>query len=238
MGTLLEVVWKSVLAFLVLVIISRVLGRKFLDRMTTFDFAVSIVIGTITGAYVTKDLHGYWILLSPAVISLAALGTAELTLKSLPARKIIEGEPVVVIQNGKILENNLRRLRYNLNDLEMQLRDRDIFDISELEFAVLEPHGKLSVLKKSQHQPVTPQDLGLPTRYRGLASEIIKDGEIIEQNLRQNNLSFAWLYDELRRRGIEKVSEVVYASLQADGTLYTDLRDDRLGYVQKVEDKA
>ncbi|NPV93064.1 MAG: DUF421 domain-containing protein [Firmicutes bacterium] len=197
--------------------------------MTVFDFVVSIMIGTITATYVTKNIADAWVLVSPAVLAAAAVATSLLTLKSPPARKIIEGEPVVIVQNGRVLENNMRRLRYNLDDLMMQLRDRDIFDIGELEFAVMEPNGKLSVLKKSQHLPLTPQDLGLPTGYKGLASEIVKDGAVVEQNLKQNNLDFPWLYGELRKKGVEDISDVLLADLQTDGTLYVDLRKDRPG---------
>lgn len=229
MVTLYEVIWKSLLAYFFLLVLARFMGRKFVNRMTVFDFVVSIMIGTITATYVTKNIADAWVLVSPAVLAAAAVATSLLTLKSPPARKIIEGEPVVIVQNGRVLENNMRRLRYNLDDLMMQLRDRDIFDIGELEFAVMEPNGKLSVLKKSQHLPLTPQDLGLPTGYKGLASEIVKDGAVVEQNLKQNNLDFPWLYGELRKKGVEDISDVLLADLQTDGTLYVDLRKDRPG---------
>ncbi|MFZ5639274.1 MAG: DUF421 domain-containing protein [Bacillota bacterium] len=72
-------------------------------------------------------------------------------------RKLLEGEPLIIVQNGKIFEKNMRKIRYNIDDLLMQLREKDVFDLSEVEFAIIEPHGKLSVLKKSQHLPVTPK---------------------------------------------------------------------------------
>jgi len=139
---------------------------------------------------------------------------------------------VIVIQNGKILEDNMLKSRYNLNHLEMQLREKDIFDITEVEFAVLEPHGALSILKKSQHLPVTMKDLNKPTPYKGMAFVIIKDGKVIDENLKENNLNFGWLYDELKKKGIERTTDVVYASLQSDGTLYTDIRPDNLEHIQ------
>ncbi|GAB6179881.1 DUF421 domain-containing protein [Desulfotomaculum defluvii] len=236
MEEFIKVTWKTIVIFFMLIILSRIIGKKLLSQLTFFDFVIGILIGTITGTFVTTEIKGLWVLLSPVYLTLLVVAIAFLTVKSLPARKLLEGEPVVVIQNGKILEHNMLKLRYHLDDLEMQLREKDIFDITEVEFAVLEPHGYLSVQKKSQYLPVTMKDLGKPTSYKGMATEIIKDGEVLEQNLKQNNLNFGWLYNNLSQRGIRDISTVTYASLQSDGTLYTDIREDNLDYIQKVED--
>ncbi|MDO7787659.1 DUF421 domain-containing protein [Desulforamulus aquiferis] len=236
MEELFKVLWKSIVVFIMLVVFSRIIGKKLLSQLTFFDFTIGILIGTITGTFVTTEVKGLMVLLSPVILTLLVVMVAFLTVKSMPVRKLLEGEPVVVIQNGKIMEKGMLRLRYHLDDLEMQLREKGIFNITEVEFAVMEPHGYLSVLKKSQHLPVTMKDIGKPTQYKGMATEIIKDGDVFEQNLRQNNLTFAWLYEELRKRNIEKLSDVTYASLESDGTLYTDVKDDKLEYVQKVED--
>ncbi|MZP30396.1 DUF421 domain-containing protein [Heliobacterium undosum] len=205
--------------------------------MTYFDFVIAIVMGTIAGAYVVTEVKGAWVLLSPVVLTIATVATSMVHLKSLAARKILEGEPVIVVQNGKVMEENMKRLRYSLDKLEMQLRNKGAFNITDVEFALLEPNGKLSVLKKSQHLPVTMSDLGKPTAYKGLATEIIKDGDVLEQNLLQHNLSFKWLYGELKKRGVEDLSEVFYAALQSDGTLYVDVRRDGVDGVHEVEDK-
>jgi len=236
MEELIKVIWKSIAVFFMLVVLARILGKKLLSQITYFDFVIGTVMGSIAGSFVVTEVQGLWVLLSPPVLTIAALAMGFLTLKSLPARKLLKGEPVVVVHNGKIMEGNMQKLRYNLDQLEMQLREKDVFDITEVEFAVLEPHGFLSVLKKSSYLPLTINNIGKHPQYKGMATEIIKDGIVLEQNLSQNNLNFSWLYDELRKRGIDKVSDVFYASLQTDGTLYTDVKQDNLGYVQKVED--
>lgn len=236
MDQLILVTWKSILIFFLLLILTRFIGKKLLSQITYFDFVIGITIGTIGGAYVVAMVKGAWVLISPIVLAICTFLIGFITLKNLRLRKLIEGEPVVVIQNGKILEKNMARLRYHLDDLEMQLREQGVFDINEVEFAVIEPHGKLSVLKKTQNLPVTPKDLNLSTNYKGMSTEIIKDGDIIEQNLHQNNLSFSWLYQELRKRNINKISDVICAFLGSDGNLYIDLKNDQLSYVQKIED--
>lgn len=217
-------------------VLTRIIGKKLLSQLTFFDFVIGITIGTISGAYVVAMVKGMWVLLSPIILTILTFLLGFLSVKHLGFRKLLEGEPVVVIQNGKILEKNLLRLRYHLDDLEMQLREQGVFDFNEIEFAVLEPHGKLSILKKSQYLPVTPRDLKIVTNYKGMATELIKDGDVLEQNLTQNNLSREWLDQELKKRNITKISEVIYAALNSDGSLYIDLKNDDLHYVQEVED--
>lgn len=130
----------------------------------------------------------------------------------------------------------MKKLRYNLDDLMMQLREQGVFDLSEVEFAILETDGKLSVLKKSQYQPVKPRDLNINTRYVGLSSEIIRDGQIVEQNLKQNNLTHEWLYNELAKQNIKNIRNIVLATLSTDGNLYIDVKNDNHSYIQEIED--
>jgi len=226
----------SLAVFVLLLILSRIIGKKFLGQMTFFDFVTGITIGTIGGAYVTTAVNGANVLFGPIFFTIFVFLTGVLTFKSIPARKIIEGEPLVVIQNGKIFENNMRKIRYNADDLLMQLREKGIFDLTEVEFAILEPHGQLSVLKKSQYLTLTPKDMKFSTNYKGVSSEIIRDGKIVTQNLEQNNLTHEWLFNQLTVQGVSKVEDVYLGTLSTDGVLFIDLLKDNLDYVQKVED--
>src|SRR5690606_35132866 len=140
-------------------------------------------------------------------------------------RKLLDGEPTVVVQNGQILEGALKRLNYNLDDLRMQLRSQGVFSMGEVEFAIVEPGGQLSVLKKSQLLPATPADLNIPTSYKGPATELIVDGHIVHANLEQLGLTEAWLVEQVRGRGHE-MADVYYAELDTQGNLYIDLHDD------------
>ena len=236
MDQLILVTWKSFLIFFILVILTRSIGRKLLAQMSYFDFTIAITIGSISGSYVVQMIEGMWVLLAPVLLASLAIAFDYLHLKSLRARKLAEGEPVVIIQNGQIFEKNMKKLRYHMDNLESQLRDKNVFDFSEVEFAVLEPHGHLSVLKKSQYLPLTPKDMDLNTKYKGLSTEIIKDGRIMDQNLKQNHLTRQWLMEELKKRKIKNSSDVVYAALNTSGVLYISLRQSSLKYIQEVED--
>ncbi|OCL26938.1 hypothetical protein U472_05475 [Orenia metallireducens] len=232
----LEAVWTTLIIFVLLVVLTRLVGRKLLAQITFFDFVTGVTIGTIAGAYVVNEVKGNAVLLSPVILVICTLGLGYWTVENLKIRKLVKGEPVVIIQNGKILEKNMFKSRYTLDALEMQLREKDVFDINEVEFAILEPDGELSVLKKTPYNPLTPKDLKLDTEYKGLATEIIKDGEVLEQNLEQNNLDFNWLYQELHAQGIANIQKVMLASLNTDGSLYIDLKDEYPDYTQKIED--
>lgn len=230
------VTWKSCLIFFMLVLLSRSIGRKLLAQMSYFDFTVAITIGSISGSYVVQMVEGMWVLIAPVFLALLAICFDVFHLRSLRLRKLAEGEPVVVIQNGQILEKGMKKLRYHLDNLESQLRDKGVFDFNEVEFAVLEPHGQLSVLKKSQYLPVTPQDMNIKTRYKGMSTEIIKDGDILEQNLKQRNLTHEWLRQEMKKRSINDLSQIMYAAVNTDDVLYISLKQSQLKNVQKVED--
>lgn len=116
-------------------------------------------------------IEGMLVLVSPFILALLAILFDVLHLKNLKFRKITEGEPIIVIQNGVILEDNMRKLRYHIDNLEAQLREKDVFDFSEVEYAILEPTGNLSVLKKAQNRPLTPFDMNLKTEYKGISTE-------------------------------------------------------------------
>jgi len=152
------------------------------------------------------------------------------------ASKFLDGEPTIVIMNGKIMEKSMKAMRYTLTDLLEQLRIKGVFDIKEVEFAVFEKNGDLSVLKKSQYQPVTPKDLNLSTTYKGISTELIYDGIIVDQNLKQVNLDRNWLKAELEKRGIKDPLEVFLALLDTSGELYIDTYADHLNSLNGVTD--
>lgn len=231
-----QAILYSLIIFFLLVALARLMGKKLLSQMTFFDFVVGITMGTIGGSFVSTEAKGFYVLLSPVVLTLSLILLGYLTVKSVPVRKLIEGEPVIVIQNGKIYEDNMRKLRYHEDDLLMQLRDKGVFDPGEVEFAIMEPHGQLSVLKKSQNLPLTSKDLGLSSQYKGIPSEIIRDGKIVEQNLQQNRLSHEWLYNQLSSKKIDKIEDVFLATLDTAGNLYLDVRRDNPDYVQEIDD--
>ena len=159
-----------------------------------------------------------------------------IALKSRHISKYIAGEPTIVIMNGQIMEEDLREMRFRVTDLLEMLRVKGIFNPSEVEFAILETSGKLSVLKKSQHQNLTPQDMNLDTDYEGINVEIVYDGQILKENLEQFKLDKEWLENKLNQAGISSISEVFLATLDTTGILYIDTRNDKIEVPIEIRD--
>lgn len=201
--------------------------KRSLSKLTYFDYLAIATLGTVSGnlAFNVK-IKIINFIISMTLITLIIYLLSYLSLKSRLLRKCLAGEPTILIKNGKILENNMSKLKYSYDYLIQQLRQEKVFDISHVEFAIFEPNGELSVQLKSQNRPLTPHDLNIQINYEGLATEIILDGKLIENNLKLNNLTKCWLNDELKKRGIKDIKEVAFATLATNGNLYVDLYRD------------
>jgi uncharacterized membrane protein YcaP (DUF421 family) len=232
-----NVLIRTVLAFVTLFVVARLLGKQQLSQLTFYEYITGITMGDIAASIaIDAGRSPLYYMLALVAFAALTLGTGVITEKSRPLRKLIEGEPVVLVHNGKILEHNMAKSGYNMENLMMQLRERDAFDIREVEFAIAETDGYLTVLKKSQNRPVTPADLGIDTKYEGIPSEIIVDGQVIHQNLKQNHLDEAWLIARLQSMGYNSPQEIPYASLDSEGNLYVDDKRDRLDPMIDISD--
>lgn len=220
-------IFRSIMAFFTLLILARVLGKKQVGQLTFFEYVLGITVGSIAASMSTnlanRALPEYaglitWIVLV-LIVELIALKNRKLA-------KITDGEPTILIQNGKIMEDRLGASFYRFDDLMRDLRSNNVFNISDVEFAILETDGSLSVLKKSQAQPITPRDLNIPTNYKGMSIELIHEGQIITQNLNQIKEDKKWLLSELEKRGVT-LDQVVFGSIDTNGLLYLDLYKDK-----------
>jgi uncharacterized membrane protein YcaP (DUF421 family) len=227
---------RGVIAFIALLIFTNILGKEQISKLTFSDFITGITIGNLAAA-MTVDFHSRaW----PHFVGLAvwvglALLVQLVTLKSRWLAKALGNEPAVLMENGHILETNMARVRYRYDDLLTQLRENGVFDLNEVEMAILEPNGQLSVLKRSQFLPVTPHDLNMSTTYKGLPTELIYDGEINDANLKVVRLTRGWLMAELHKRGIPAAEDVTLALLGTDGELFVDTRNDPPPFLETAD---
>ena len=233
---LVEIV-RALIAFFTLLIFTRLLGKQQLSQLTFFDYVLGITVGSIASS-LTTDLTSkawpHWVGLVTWIA--AVLAIQYITAKWRYASKYIDGEPTIVIMNGMIMDEAMKKMRYRLSDLMEQLRDKGVFDLSQVEFAILETGGKLTVLKKSQYQPVTAKDMNIKTKYNGISTELIYDGRVVENNLKQVNRDRKWLDRELKRLGISDISEVFYAALETCGKLYVDKYKDHIKNKTDISD--
>lgn len=221
---------RSVIVFIGLLFLTHLMGRKQLSQITFFDYVVGITVGSIAASIVVdRSINVIDGIIATVVWCAMPIIIGYIAVKNLAFRRFVDGEPKVIIQNGTIINKNMLREKYNIGDLLMQLRDKGVFDISEVEFAILEPNGELSVLKKSQYYPVTPKDLNISTNYKGLMTELIIDGRIITQHLNTINKDTQWLQEQLKSRNINNIEDIMLAGLQTDGQLYISLKNDSTG---------
>ena len=219
--TYIEWILRATVAFFWLLLVTKLIGQREIGRLTLFDFIVAITIGSVLAASLSSSTSSLTnALLTISVIGILDIVLAFTSLKYSKFRRLVQEEPIVLIKDGQILKDTLRKTRITLDDLLMELRQKNFPNLSDIEFAILEQNGKVSVIPKSQARPVRPQDLKLPTQYEGLPSILIEDGNIVEDNLNENNLSKEWLLNKLKELGIENEKSVFTAMLDTTGRFY------------------
>lgn len=219
----LVVLGKVIISFAVLLLMTRIMGKKQIGQLTFFNYITGISIGAIAAAITIDHSINFgegiigligWALLTHLV--------AYLNLKSRKARVILDGQPTIIIKNGDILEKAMADARLNMDDLSMLLREKDIFSSKDVDYAILEPDGKLSVLKKISQQNPTKKDLQVKTvKPLYMPTEIIVDGKVVSKNLTELNLSEKWLQTQMEQSGLS-LEQIFYAEIQSDGTLFFD----------------
>ncbi len=212
---------RTIILYLLVVLIIRIMGKHQIGQLQPFELVITIMISELAAVPMQDTdiplLHGIIPILTLLFIQISL---SLLSLKSEKARRIICGGPSILIENGKINQPELARLRYNLNDLLEQLRLKNMPNIADVEYAILETSGKLSIIPKSQKRPVNPEDLHLDTPYEGLPVTLIVDGALKEKNLASLNLSPEWLRGELNKFGLQTWEQVLLASMDTSGRLY------------------
>lgn len=213
--------WQTSLIFASLLLFTRILGKTQVGQLTFYEYISGITIGSLAANIAAADPDKVWNHYYDLVLFVAlTYAVSVVTIKSRPLRKLIDGSPSIVIENGLIIEETMQRLRYDIDELNSHLRQKGILDPSEVQYAILETTGDLSVIKKSDYQPVTRQDFHLQQPDPVFPVEIIMDGIVIEHNLRKKNLSRQWLEQKLETNGITNPSEVTYAIIDSKGQLF------------------
>nr|WP_242874848.1 DUF421 domain-containing protein [Clostridium pasteurianum] len=197
------------------------MGKKQLSQLTYFDYIVGITIGSIAAAAsVDKHINVFESCFSIIIWSLLTLTISEIALKSAKLRLWLDSEPLIIINNGKVIYKNMKKAKYNIGDLLMQLRNKDIFYITDVEIAVLEPDGKLSVLKKAEKTSITAEDMNIKKPKVGMMVDIVLNGNILSNHLKQIQKNKDWVIAKLKERNISNIKDVIYAGIQADEQLY------------------
>lgn len=219
MSEYMEVTARTIGCFFLLYIGTRLLGKQLLSQMTNIHFIASISMGTIAAnlAFNTPIKVYNFILAFVIIIFIAAAGTA-VSSRSKDARKFFGGCPTHVIKDGKVLDENIKNLHFTMDYLNQLLREKDVFNIEEVQDAIIEASGNLSVLKKPLYREVTKRDIHSAEQLNQPV-ELIVGGEVVEANLKQHKLSLSFLQLELEKRELG-LNEVDYAVMGSNGEVY------------------
>lgn len=230
-----EVMFRSICALAVLFVMTRLLGKKQLSQLNFFHYIVGITIGNIAG-FISLEIESHFLigLMALLIWTLVPVGLEWLSLKSKHFRHWFDGEGTVLIKDGKVLEDNLKKVRFTSDELLEELRKKNAFRVADVEFAVLEADGSVSVLLTKQNQPLTPKHLGIKVPNEQEPQTVIMDGEVLDEPLATAGFSRGWLNAELEKIGVA-LENVYLAQVDGYGQLTVDLYDDQLKVPQPSE---
>lgn len=223
-----QILLRSLGALTVLFVFTRILGKKQISQLTFFEYIMGITLGELAG-FISTDIEKHYFLgiLAMCVWFIVPFGLELLTLKSKILRQWFEGKGRVLIKEGKVLEDNLKKERLTADELMEQLRAKNAFRVADVEFAVMESSGELSVLLQKDKQPLTASDLGMKLVNEVEPQTVIIDGKIMHEPLATIGLNPGWLKTELEKIGVT-AENVFLGQVDAYQQLYVDLYDDMI----------
>ncbi len=223
-----RIIPRSLVSLVVLFLITKAIGKKQVSELSLFDYVIGISIGNFAAEMIMNfDSNYYNGIVAMVTFGLIAWLVSYFTMKSMILRRIIIGTPTVIIQNGKIIEKNLRKMMIDINDLLEQCRSNGTFDINEIEYAIMEANGKISILPKKEFSPLIVKDMNLKLEKNELVSNVIIDGKIMKSNLENSGKEKDWLLKELKIKG-KKLEDILLATLDNNYKLIIYERNNNL----------
>lgn len=233
----LDIVLRSLFSLLYLFLLTKLIGKRQLTQMTVFEYIAGITVGDIA-AFIATNSDGTLLdgVLALTLFALFPVAMGWLTLKSKRIQDFVDGHARVLIKNGKVLEKNLQKERITPDELMEQLRMKGAFKLADVEFAVMEPSGAVSVMLNAQNQPLTPAHLNLQVAPLNEPQAVIMDGKIIDESLSARGFTRRWLKTELDKQNVS-IENVYLGQVDEKGALYVDLYQDRIEVPQLQEHK-
>lgn len=226
MDSLFDIFFRSIISIIVLFLITELMGKKQLSQLNMFDYIIGISIGSIAASLSVDDSINYL----DGVFSIIIYGgmatlISFLTTKSIILRRILTGTPTVIMNDGKINYKNLKKSRLDINDLLQQARENGYYDLSEINYCILEPSGKVSFLPKAKYLPTTPNDMKIKVSENSLCANLVIDGKIMHENIKHIGKDEKWLITRLDNLGYKDVSEILLVTCDNKEKLTVYIKD-------------
>ncbi len=217
---LVNVIGRCILSLITLFLVTKLLGKKQVSELSLFDYVIGISIGNFA-AEMTINLDSQILNGTVAVLifGFIAYFISYLTMKSIWLRRFFMGVPTILIQEGKLLEQSLKEVRFDINDLLEECRTKGYFDISQIQYAVMEVNGEVSILPYEKHRPVTLSDLNIRSDNKGLCANVIIDSKIMKNNLEEINMTENHLLKLLKKRGYKNLDKILLATIDKTSSL-------------------
>lgn len=219
LNDLFDVAFRAILSLVTLFLVTKMLGKKQVSQLSLFDYVIGISIGNFAAEMTinldSNILHGT---IAVIIFGVIAYVISIATMKSIFLRRFFSGVSTIIIEDGKILEDGLKKVKFDINDFLEQAREQGYFDVSQIAFAIMESSGKISILPKSEYTPVVNKDMKVKTEKASLAANVIIDGNIMTNNLKVMKKSNNWLIKELEKKNL-KLEDILLATLDSNGKL-------------------
>lgn len=201
----------SIFSYFSLFLMTKLMGHKQIAQLDSFDYITGITIGSIAAEFAT-DLEEPWKpLLAMAIYAIASLLLGAIARKFPRTRKYLNGTSRIIMNNGKLNRENLKKAKLDINEFLVMCREQGYFDLSSIQTALFEYNGKLTILPDSSRRPATPEDFQLKPEQETLFAEIIMDGRILEKNLQSIGFDLNWLSKQMNQHGIRSAKDVFLA---------------------------
>ncbi len=208
---ILNVILTSFLSVIALFAITKVLGHKQMAQLDFFDYVTGITIGSI-GAELATELEESWKpLIAMLVYGIIALLLSITTSKCQKLRRFVNGTPTVIMNNGKLYRDNMRKAKLDLSEFMVMCRQEGFFNLNDIQTAVFEYNGRLTILPTSAKRPANPTDLNLSPEPECIYTELIMDGHIMDENLKRKGLDIKWLEKQIKQKGYKEAHDIFLA---------------------------
>ena len=212
--------FRAIFLYIIVLIVMRLMGKREIGQLQPFELAISIMIADLAATPMTESgipiTNGIMPILGLLVMHLII---SMINIKSRKAREIICGKPSLLIFRGKIDQKVLKKERFTINELEERLRDNNIFNIGDVEYAILETSGQVTVIPKPNKRPTTPEDFNIVPKYEGIPYDLVIDGKVEYENLKKIGKNYTWLQKQTEKFGI-KPEEALIVTIDGDNNFY------------------
>lgn len=211
---------RALFSLVTLFFITKMIGKKQVSELSLFDYVISISIGNFAAEMTmnldSQVLNGF---ISVAIFGIIATLVSVLTMKSVILRRFFMGTPTIIIQDGKFVFRNLKKIKFDMNDFLETCRTAGYFDVSEIKYALMEANGKVSFLPKEEYLPVTNKDMNLSPAKQSLCANVIVDGKVMKENLYNISKDENWLLKQLKIKGYDKMEDILLATVDINEKL-------------------